>query len=187
LLKASRATGLSRRHLLTLLGGAAAATMAPSLALAAPRDGVRRLTLHNLHTGEKLTAAYWEKGCYDRTELDAVARLCRDFRTGEVHPIDCELLDLVHRLGRTLATSKPIELISAYRSPKTNAVLAAQSSGVAKRSMHMQGKAFDIRLPGVSARDIYKAALNLRGGGVGLYAKSNFVHVDVGRVRNWIG
>ena len=159
MLKASRATGLSRRHLLTLLGGAAAATMAPSLALAAPRDGVRRLTLHNLHTGEKLTAAYWEKGCYDRTELDAVARLCRDFRTGEVHPIDCELLDLVHRLGRTLAASKPIELISAYRSPKTNAVLAAQSSGVAKRSQAV-GAFRDLLNAVVRLKQIVDAAVN---------------------------
>ncbi len=154
---------------------------------ATPRDGARRLTLHNLHTGEKLTTAYWEKGCYDPDELQAVAQLCRDFRTGEVHPIDCELLDLVHALGRKLGRTKPIELISAYRSPKTNASLAAKSSGVAKRSMHMQGKAFDIRIPGVSARHIYNAALELKGGGAGLYAKSNFVHVDVGRVRHWGG
>ena len=115
-----------------------------------------------------------------------MAKLGRDFRTGEVHPIDCNLLDLVHTLGRVVGGGKPVQLISAYRSPKTNAKLAAKSSGVAKRSLNMQGKAFDIRIPDVSARDIYKAAIALKGGGAGLYARSNFVHVDTGRVRRWV-
>ena len=149
---------LSRRSLLALSSAAAVATMvAPGMVLAAS-GGTRRLTLQNLHTGESLTTAYWEQGCYDSDALGAVARLCRDFRTGEVHPIDCNLLDLVHALGRAVGGGKPVQLISAYRSPKSNAKLAAKSSGVAKRSLHMQGKAFDIRIPGVSARDIYKAA-----------------------------
>lgn len=184
---ANKTSELSRRRLVTLLGaGVAATVMSPATGLAAA-GGERRLTLHNLHTGETLTTAYWENGCYDEPALQAVARLCRDFRTGDIHPIDCGLLDLVHRLGGIVGDGKPIQLISAYRSPRTNAVLASQSSGVAKRSLHMQGKAFDIRIPGVSARTVYKAARRLRGGGAGLYAKSNFVHIDIGRVRYWAG
>lgn len=180
------ASGLSRRRLLTLLGsGVATAAMSPSLGLAA--GGERCLTLHNLHTGEKLAAAYWETGVYDEGALQAVARLCRDFRTGDIHPIDRSLLDLVHTLGGIVGGGKPVQLISAYRSPRTNASLATRSSGVAKRSLHMQGKAFDIRIPGVSARTLYKAARSLQRGGAGLYAKSNFVHVDIGRVRYWSG
>lgn len=174
---------VTRRRALALFGGVAAA-MAPGVGRAAA-TGERCLTLHNLHTGENLTAAYWENGQYDPGALRDVARVCRDFRSGEVHPIDRNLLDLVHRLGGLVGDGRPVQLISGYRSPRTNAKLAAQSSGVARRSLHMQGKALDIRIPGVPTRTLYKAVRSLKGGGAGLYTRSQFVHVDVGRVRFW--
>ena len=170
--------------MIALVGvGLTATAIAPGAGLAA--TGVRRLTLENLHTGESLTTAYWEDGRYQRDALRAVNLICRDFRTGDVHAIDRGVLDLVHRIGRLIDGSKPIQLISGYRSPKTNARLAAHSSGVAKHSLHMQGKALDIRIPGVPARTVYKAARSLRAGGTGLYTRSDFVHVDVGRPRFW--
>jgi len=183
--EAKRENGVSRRRLCALIGGATVAAMSPVAAVAAPAQGERRLKFHNLHTGETLSTVYWEKGCYDPAELRAVARICRDFRTGDIHTIDCHLLDLLHRLNAVLDNPPEIGIISGYRSPRTNASLRAKSSGVAKHSLHMQGKAIDIRIPHMDPRHVYKAALALKGGGAGLYTRSNFVHVDVGRVRHW--
>jgi len=109
----------------------------------------------------------------------------RDFRTGDTIGMDVGLMDILYRLRTALDSSQPFEIISAYRSPKTNAYLAARSSGVAKHSYHTKGMAIDIRLPGRQLRDVRRAALDLRLGGVGYYPRSNFVHVDTGRVRFW--
>jgi len=109
----------------------------------------------------------------------------RDFRTDEVLPIDPQLLDLLHNLRSTLGTNQPFQIISGYRSPTTNANLAANSGGVAKRSLHMQGKAIDIRIEGTPLKHLREAAVALQGGGVGYYPGSNFVHMDVGRIRTW--
>lgn len=165
--------------------GAGASTLAgPALATIAPP---RNLALVNLHTGEKLSCCYWRSGAYLAEALADVARVLRDHRTGEVHPIDPRLLDLLTQLSSRLGASQPFEVISGYRSPKTNAKLHAKSSGVATRSLHMQGKAIDVRLPGVPLTRLRDTALALQAGGVGYYPKSNFVHVDVGRVRRWSG
>jgi len=94
-------------------------------------------------------------------------------------------LDLLHRLRTTIEVNTPFHVISGYRSPESNAKLQAKSDGVAKRSLHMDGKAIDIRVPGVDLRNLQKAAKSLQGGGVGFYAESNFVHMDSGRVRYW--
>lgn len=145
----------------------------------------RTLTFHNMHTGERLTAAYLENGRYVREALRAIDRICRDFRSGDVYRIDPQLLNLAHELSAQVAPGKPLQLISAYRSPRTNANLASKSGGVAKRSLHMQGKALDIRIEGVDTRHLYKAARHLERGGAGLYTRSGFVHVDIGRVRYW--
>lgn len=145
----------------------------------------RALAFYNTHTGEQLKAVYWADGVYQPDGLADIYRVLRDHRTGDVHPMDSRLLDLLHRLSTTLDANQPFHVISGYRSPATNARLAANSDGVAKRSLHMQGLAIDIRLPGRELADLRRAALALQGGGVGYYPGSNFVHVDIGRVRSW--
>jgi uncharacterized protein YcbK (DUF882 family) len=114
-----------------------------------------------------------------------VNHLLRDFRTGGVHTIDPTLLDILFDL-RTLADQdQPFEVISGYRSPKTNAYLRRHSSGVAEHSLHIQGRAIDVRMSGVSTRKLRDLALGMRRGGVGFYPASDFVHLDNGRVRRW--
>ncbi|MCP5367202.1 MAG: DUF882 domain-containing protein [Hyphomicrobiales bacterium] len=161
---------------------AAAAPARPRPAAAA---GDRTLAYLNLHTGEKVTATYWADGAYLDDGLGEMDRVLRDFRTGEVTDMDRRLYDLLHALRRRLDTDAPFHVISGYRSPRTNAALAQAGGGVAKRSLHMRGMAIDIRVPGRSLKALHRAARSLRGGGVGLYPRSNFVHVDVGRVRYW--
>jgi uncharacterized protein YcbK (DUF882 family) len=175
----------SRRSLLGAgLALGASSLAAPALATIAPP---RQLSLVNLHTGEKLSAAFWEAGSYVPDALSAIAKVLRDHRTGEVHPIDPKLLDLLAQLSARLDSQRPFEVISGYRSPATNAKLHARSNGVATRSLHMDGKAIDIRLPGVPLTRLRDTALDMQAGGVGYYPNSNFVHVDVGRVRRWSG
>lgn len=175
---------LSRRHFLKL-GLVAAA--APLPALAVPLTPERRLGFRNLHTGEKLDVPYWIEGEYVAETLTAINRVLRDHRTDEVAAIDTGLLDLLHHVGAALGTSKPFQVISGYRSPTSNQMLASHSAGVAKRSLHMEGKAIDVRLPGVALADLRRAGLLQQRGGVGYYPGSNFVHLDVGRVRAWQG
>ncbi|MFA7429648.1 MAG: DUF882 domain-containing protein [Rhodospirillaceae bacterium] len=158
-------------------------------ALASPprpmAEAARALQFHNLHTGEALHATYWERGRYRPDALGEINYLLRDHRTGDVGTMAPALLDLLHRLHRVMRSHEPFEVISGYRSPKTNAALAARSGGVATDSLHMRGMAIDVRLPGRALRDLHMAALNLKGGGVGYYRKSNFIHLDVGAVRRW--
>jgi uncharacterized protein YcbK (DUF882 family) len=148
---------------------------------------VRRLELYNIHTGEFVRATYWAEGEYIAEELERLSHLLRDYRTGDVHPMDRRLFDLLHTLQACCRSPKPYHVISGYRSPFTNEMLRRRSRGVAKRSLHMQGRAIDINLPGVSLKHLHHAALSLRKGGVGYYPKSGFVHVDTGRVRHWRG
>ena len=148
-------------------------------------SGERRLSLHNLHTGEKLDRPYWIEGDYVAESLADINRVLRDHRTDQVAAIDPQLLDLLHRISAAVGASKPFEIISGYRSPASNLLLTENTSGVAKRSLHMDGKAIDLRLPGIPLADLRQAGLMLKGGGVGFYPESNFVHLDVGRVRTW--
>lgn len=180
-------TGLSRRHFLKASGGLAAGLLIAPAHAGLDRRGQRVLSLRNLHTGEKLTRTYWADGEYLAEPLADIDRLLRDHRTDETHPMDPQLLDLLHRLHDKVGGRRPFEIISGYRSPHTNAMLRGNSSGVAKKSLHMQGKAIDIRLPGHDLGKLRQAALSLRSGGVGYYPKSNFLHVDTGRVRHWGG
>lgn len=152
-----------------------------------PAADARQLFLQNLHTGDRLKTVYWENGAYVEDALDEARHVLRDWRNGEQHQMDPELFDIFHGLRTRLEVDRPFQIISGYRSPATNAKLAAQSSGVAKRSLHMQGKAVDLRLEGVDLRHVRKAALDMGAGGVGFYPRSNFVHVDTGRVRQWSG
>ena len=146
----------------------------------------RSLSLLNTHTGERLKeVVYWEKGDYILDALENLNHVLRDHRTNQVHPIDPMTLDLMAAISRKVGANQPFEIISGYRSPQTNKALNKQSRGVAKNSYHMQGKAVDLRLSGVPLRAVRKAALELRMGGVGYYAKSDFVHIDSGKVRSW--
>lgn len=148
---------------------------------------MKELSFYNLHTDEKLRVTYFKNGGYDKSALAKIHHILRDFRTGDVHPISANLIDLMHDLQGKLRTDKTIEIISGYRSPQTNNMLAGQSGGVAKKSYHTRGLATDIRMPGVSLRKLKTTALFMKRGGVGYYPKSNFVHVDVGPVRRWAG
>lgn len=174
---------LSRRALLRL-GALGAATLAAGRARAALAPE-RALAFVHTHTGERARIVYWADGDYVREGLTAVDHVLRDHYSGDVHAIDPRLLDLLHALAGRLGAATPYHVISGYRSPATNAALAARSGGVAGHSLHMAGEAIDVRLPGCALPTLRDAALALRGGGVGYYAASDFVHLDVGRVRRW--
>jgi uncharacterized protein YcbK (DUF882 family) len=180
---------VGRRRVLGFgLGIAALAVAAPLRgALAAlPQTGTRTLAFVNTHTNEKIMAAYWRDGAYDRGALRDINHVLRDHRSNEVADMDPHLLDLLVELHRRTGSRKAYQIISGYRSPKTNAMLASASGGgVAKRSLHMEAKAVDIRLYDVKLKDLREAALGMKAGGVGYYPKSDFVHVDTGRVRFW--
>jgi uncharacterized protein YcbK (DUF882 family) len=145
----------------------------------------RDLSFYNFHTGERLQTTYWEHGRYVPGALRQVNYLFRDYRANEIKAIDPRLLDVLFAIRRELGTGQPIDLISGYRTAATNAMLAAHSEGVATHSMHIEGKASDIHIPGIELHQLQLAALRLGAGGVGYYPQSNFVHVDTGRVRRW--
>jgi uncharacterized protein YcbK (DUF882 family) len=176
-------SGDRRRFLKFGLAAIASAAVWPAQA-ARPMDR-RHLSFENLHTGERLDTVYWVNGAYQPGALHSINVLLRDFRNGQVYPIDRKLLDLLVQLRTRLHSSAPIQVISGYRSPETNAMLASYSDGVAAGSLHMEGMAIDIRIPGRSLRQVHQVALNLAEGGVGYYPRSDFVHVDTGRVRRW--
>jgi uncharacterized protein YcbK (DUF882 family) len=182
----SHKASLGRRSLLRAgLGLAAAAALPGAGALAAIPAGDRTLAFYNTHTDETLKATWWRGATADKGALKDINYILRDFRTGDVHPIDVNLLDLLTALHNKLGSKQPFQIISGYRSPKTNSMLASESNGVAKRSMHLDGKAIDIRLADVDLRDLRDTAAGMKRGGVGIYPQSNFVHVDTGRVRYW--
>jgi uncharacterized protein YcbK (DUF882 family) len=145
----------------------------------------RGLSFYNTHTGESATVEYCRSGCIITPSLEKIKYILRDHRTGETKDIDVRLLDLLNTLSRKISADVPFYVISGYRSPRTNASLRANDRAVAENSLHLLGQAIDIRLPGYKLKDLYRAAVGLRGGGVGIYPGSNFVHVDVGRVRTW--
>lgn len=182
----------SRRRFLAIGAGALVTAAAGMTARSASAQSAiitpeRTLSIYNLHTGENLKTAYWVQGEYIPESLTDINHLLRDFRNNEIKPIHLGLLNLLHDITQRLGTSKPIQLISGYRSPATNAQLHARSSGVAKHSLHMDAMAADIRIPGHDLSELHKVAMAMQGGGVGYYPKSDFVHVDIGRVRYWNG
>ena len=171
---------------MTLLGLASGLLPRGVLAAAPIRPATERsLSLFNTHTEESLDSIYWARGEYLPKALDDLNYILRDHRTGEIKPIDTRLLDLLHALGRKLCAHHPFHIISGYRSPATNARLRRHGRGVARNSLHLQGKAVDISLPGCDLPVLRESAVELRGGGVGYYPRQNFVHVDIGRVRYW--
>jgi len=179
---------IGRRGFMRIAGIAAAtATIAPASALAmltAPATP-RRLKFYNLHTSEQLDIVYFEKGRYIPQALAEINHILRDYRQNVVKPIAPGLLDLVVAIRHKLHTDAEVAIISGYRTPQTNAMLAARSDGVAHHSLHMDGLALDWRVPGRTLEELHRVALAMRGGGVGYYPASDFVHTDVGRVRYW--
>jgi len=180
----------SRRLFLKgLASGAATIAMAssPTIALASTDwlQTPRKLAFHNLHTEEKLSLTYFDQGQYLSGAVNELNYLLRDHRSGDSHIMDPELFNLLNDLQASLGGNKTFQVISGYRSPKTNRMLNKNSSGVAKKSLHMQGKAIDIRVVGVDSRVVQKVAINMARGGVGYYRRSDFVHLDTGNVRNW--
>ena len=174
---------VSRRRFLRATG-AALVTVLPLAALART-PGRRSLSFVHTHTGESLDVAYFQEGAYDSSALQRVNHLLRDFRTEQVYPIDPELLDILFDLQTLANRAAPFEVISGYRSPQTNAALRQRSRGVAEHSLHLQGRAIDVRLSAFPTRKLHELALSMRRGGVGFYASSDFVHLDNGPVRFW--
>lgn len=147
----------------------------------------RWVHLRNIHTDEKLEAVYWDKGDYVPDAVQALNKVLRDYRNDETHPMDTGLYDILDQIRAKTQSKSPFQIISGYRSPATNRLLSERSGEVAKRSLHMDGKAMDVFLEDVDLRYVRAAALELGRGGVGYYPTSKFVHVDVGPVRQWSG
>lgn len=179
---------LDRRFFIKIFAQTALCSLLPVSALAAI-DRVaapkRTLFMYNIHTGQKLDVRYYTRGRYQADALKKINYILRDFRTGEIKPIRKELLNLLYSISRTIDQPAQFHIISGYRSPETNAMLRRRSKNVAKNSLHMEGEAVDIRIPGYDTRWLRNVCMMLKAGGVGYYPESDFVHVDVGPVRYW--
>jgi uncharacterized protein YcbK (DUF882 family) len=181
---------LSRRQLLKL-GVFASILNCASPALASLRykryklPWYKKLSLYNIHTGESIKTVYWSEGEYITEALYDINFIMRDHRTNAMIPIDPRLLDLLHDIFVELDTKQPFHIISGYRTVKTNNLLRKYSYGVAKNSLHISGKAVDIRVPQKRLSEVRQVAMVQKSGGVGYYPQSNFVHIDVGTIRYW--
>jgi uncharacterized protein YcbK (DUF882 family) len=179
---------LSRRGFLRYGALMTATLLVPNSVRAAVNrvsDEERRLRLFNTHTGERLAVCYGRGTHYDAEALESINHILRDHRTNEIKPIDTRLLDLLCAIRRQAGHGICLDIISGYRSPVTNCILRRRSKGVARQSLHMQGHAADIRIPGMPLAQLRQIAIDLNRGGVGFYPASDFVHVDIGRVRSW--
>ena len=145
----------------------------------------RMLKFYHTHTNETLEITYYTSGKYVPSAMKELKSFLADWRNQEQQDIDPELLDILWQIQRVTGNRESFEVISAYRSPETNALLRSKSSGVARKSQHLLGKAIDVRLRGVELAQLHRTASDLRLGGVGYYPGSDFIHVDTGRVRYW--
>jgi uncharacterized protein YcbK (DUF882 family) len=175
---------IGRRQILLALGGAASLARLGRASAALASD-VHALSLYHLHTTESLHIVYRERGELVLGALDEINYFLRDFRNDQMHPIDVALLDELCKLHGVFDGRGRFEVISGYRSPQTNEALRHVSTGVAKDSLHLSGRAIDIRLTSAKTDMLRDAAIALRSGGVGYYPDSNFVHVDTGAFRTW--
>ncbi len=182
---------ITRRGLLGAFAGISTVAAAPAYAnvfgfLKGAGD-VRRLRMYSQRTGEMLDTIYWIEGEYIEQALGEINWFMRDWRTSEVIEYDVRNIDILAAAHRLLETSEPFNLLSGYRSPKTNAMLRRNNRGVATKSYHMKGMAADLKLRSRSVHQMASAGLACRSGGVGRYARSGFVHMDCGPVRSWKG
>lgn len=171
-----------RAFLLLAAHFSASAILTNSIPAFAVTGRSTHLSFYHTHTGETLKINLKEK---NRLTMRNVCRFLRDFRTGEVHTIDPQLLVILNKIQKLSGSKGTFEVISGYRSPATNRMLASKNAGVAKRSLHMAGRAIDIRLTDLDTCDLHDIACSLKQGGVGYYPESDFVHIDTGRVRFW--
>ncbi|GAB6046731.1 YcbK family protein [Methyloparacoccus murrellii] len=178
---------ISRRSFLTraTLAAAGALILPPSRSVASLLGTERTLSFHNVHTDEELTIRCCPEQDYDRETRLRFSSLLRDHHADEIREMDPGLIDIFFAMSAFTGSSGPFRILSGYRSPETNSWLRRFSHGVAEHSMHIEGKAVDIRMDDVSTREIRQAGLALAMGGVGYYPRSNFVHLDTGRVRHW--
>ncbi|MDH3616716.1 MAG: DUF882 domain-containing protein [Gammaproteobacteria bacterium] len=172
-----------RRAIKSLLGAMIVILLLPAKPIMAVDE--RQLSFYHTHTGKELQVTYQRNGEFLDSALSAINNFLYDFRTGDATSIDPELVDLIYEVREAAGGRGTVEVISAYRSPETNEMLRSRSSGVAKNSQHLFGKAIDIRLRDVELTKVRDAALAMKRGGVGYYETSNFVHIDTGRVRRW--
>ncbi len=181
--------GISRRTIIKAGIIAAAATFIPCKAIAIVESFLttdeRKLSFYNLHSKEYLQSTYWKYGEYIPDAMAEINYILRDHYCGAVRVIDKKLINLLFAIKQTLEIREPFHIISGYRTPQTNSYLRKNNKGVAKKSLHIYGKAVDLRLPGHKLKDLRRAAYRLQAGGVGYYPRSNFVHLDVGRPRYW--
>ncbi len=175
----------SRREILRYLAASGAMLMMPAAMANLHKEAPRQLSLYNLHTEEKLKATYWADGEYQPDGLADINHLLRDHRSGEHTDMDPQLLNLMFLLHEKAQSKQAFHIISGYRSPASNEMLRKNSTGVAQKSLHTLGMAVDLRLPGIELEALRNMALSLQGGGVGYYPKSDFIHIDTGRVRQW--
>jgi len=174
-----------RRRFLTTCG-AIAGTMIAAPVLAHVREETeRKISLFNNHTGESVSTVYWVQGSYINESLQEIDSVLRDHRNDAVHAMDINLIDTLYRMHQKVGGRGEYRVISGYRSPETNAMLRKTTKGVAKHSLHMQGRAIDIHLFDRRLSKLKDAARSLRSGGVGYYPKSSFVHIDTGASRYW--
>jgi uncharacterized protein YcbK (DUF882 family) len=154
-------------------------------AQAAPTYGQWKIAMHHSHTGETFSGVYRVGDQYLPEAFERINYLLRDFRSDEAFPMDPHVIDILSVVQARTRTGRPMEVLSGYRCPKTNAMLRHETRGVAKKSLHMFGQAIDFRMPGFNTGRLRNLAQNLKAGGVGYYPRSNFVHVDTGALRHW--
>lgn len=179
----------NRRDLIKIGTGLLFTSLLPSTGWPAltPGNSHRTISFYNTHTGENLVTCYFKNGAYCPDAMGRINCILRDHHTGDIKAIDPRLMDLLNFVNRQLGCSTPFHILSGYRSLKTNDRLRKKRSGVAKSSYHILGRAIDIRLPGCDTRQLRKAFLDLKLGGVGYYPRYDFVHVDTGSFRTWNG
>ena len=177
---------ISRRRMLIASGLAGSAALLSRSLLGAPNTAVRQIALANLHTGEKVTVEYFRDDAYVPGALGDIDRVLRDFRSGEKHAIDPKLIDYLVDVAAQIGMPPAFSVISGFRSPATNESLQ-ERNGASQQSLHIEGRAIDVRMGGVGCKDFAAHAERLKRGGVGFYRDSNFVHLDTGAFRTWRG
>ncbi len=181
-----------RRSFLKSSALLASALSVPAIVRATPKAAAlaampheRSLHMYNTHTGESLHSIFWAEGKFIPEAMNDINKLLRDHRNNKVSEIDPKLLFLLDQVSNQVGGNSVVHIISGYRSPETNKLLHESTGGVATHSLHIEGKAIDVRIPGRDLATLHKAALHAGGGGVGYYPESQFVHMDTGRLRHW--